>query len=130
MDIFTEIFRINREKENVLFNFIIAITFNCCQEIENIKKDHPNSPIVVVDGILGNSDEIGQVKFYPCGSIPAGVFNDGVLVGDYSILAVVDAKGIDGLSLIKSVKLSMVINMAEFIAESILRAYKFAQNLI
>ena len=103
---------------------------NLLETVKNIKIQHPNSPIVLIDGILGENHEIGQVKFYPYGAIPSGVFHKGCLIGDYSILAVVDNKGIDGLSLLSSVKLGVVIRMAEFIAESIVRAYKFAQNLI
>ena len=103
---------------------------NLNNTILKIKNAHPYSPIVLVDGILGESHEVGQVKFYPQGAIPSGQFNDGVLVGDYSILAVVDTKGIDGLTLLSSVKLGTIITMAEFIAESISRAYKFSQNLI
>ena len=103
---------------------------NLDNTIYEIKKTHPYSPIVVVDGVLGETHEIGSVKYYPYPSIPGGVYNKGTLVGDYSILGVVDVKGIDSLSLIKSVKLTNVIKMAEFIAESIVRAYKFSQNLI
>ena len=103
---------------------------NLNETIVKIKKLHPYSPIVVIDGILGELSEVGQVKFYPYGSIPASQFNKGQLVGDYSILAVVDAKGIDSLTMLKSVKLSTILNMAEFISDSIARAYKFSQNLI
>ena len=103
---------------------------NLQQIIKDIKLSHPYSPIVLVDGILGESDEVGQIKYYPQGAIPGGEFNEGVLVGDYSILAVVDTKGISGMNILNSVRLSTILNMAEFIAESIARAYKFSQNLI
>lgn len=103
---------------------------NLKNTVEKIKSTHPYSPIVLIDGILGDSDEVGQIKFYPYGAIPGGEFNEGVLVGDFSILAVVDTKGIAGLNLLNSVRLSSIVNMAEFVAESIFRAYKFSQNLI
>ena len=103
---------------------------NISDTIFKIKNLHPNSPIVVIDGILGDIDEVGQVKFYPYGTIPAGEFNNGEFVGDYSILAVVDVKGIDTLTFLNSVKLKTAIDMARFIADSIARAYKFSQKLI
>lgn len=103
---------------------------NLENNIEKVKALHPNSPIVLIDSILGELDEVGQIKYYPNGAYAKGEFHKGVFVGDYSILAVVNTKGIDGLSFIKSVKLKTVIEQAEFIAESIYRAYKFSQNLI
>ena len=111
-----------------LDNCVTAHNLN--ETIRNIKKDHPYSPIVVVDSVLGETHEIGSVKCYPYPSIPGGAYNKGTMVGDYSILGVVDVKGIDSLSLIKSVKLKNVIKIANFIAESIFRAYNFSQNLI
>ena len=104
--------------------------YNLKSTIYDIKKDHPYSPIVVIDGVLGETHEIGSVKYYPYPSVPGGAYNSGTMVGDYSILGVVDIKGIDSLSLIKSVKLNKVLKMAEFIAESISRAFAFSQNLI
>lgn len=98
--------------------------------VNKIKNIHPYSPIILVDGILGELEEVGQIKFYPHGAIPSGQFNRGVFVGDYSILAVVDTKGVDTLNFLKSVKLKTVYEMALFIAESIVRAYKFSQNLV
>ena len=103
---------------------------NLTEIISEIKLQHPYSPIVLIDGILGESYELGQVKFYPHGAIPGGGFNEGVLVGDYSILAVVDTKGICGLNLLNSVRLGTIVKIAEFIADSISRAFKFSQNLI
>lgn len=103
---------------------------NLVETIEKVKKLHPDSPIIVIDGILGELDEIGQVKFYPHGSIVSGEFNKGIYVGDYSILAVVNAKGVDSLTLLKSVKLSNVIRLANFIADSVFQAYKISFGLI
>lgn len=103
---------------------------NLKETIKKIKNNHPKSPIVLIDAILGEVDEVGQIKFYKSGAIPGGEFNSGTMVGDYSILAVVNAKGMDSLNFIKSVRLKTVVGMAEFVAESIFRAYKFAQNLV
>ena len=67
-------------------NFDENITAKNINEIiKKIKINHPNSPIVVVDGILGDLTEVGQVKFYPQGVSPAGEFNKGVFIGNYSI---------------------------------------------
>lgn len=103
---------------------------NLEETIKHIKDIHPNSPIVLIDGILGDIDEVGQIKFYPQGAYAKGQFHKGVYVGDFSILAVVNAKGIDSLNSLKSVTLKTVISQAEFIAKSIAQAYKFSLNLI
>lgn len=98
--------------------------------IKYIKANHPTSPIVVVDGILGEMDEVGQVKYYPYGSIPAGEYNKGTLTGNYSILGVVNTKGVDALTFLKSVKLKTVVTLANFIADSINLAYTYSLNLL
>ena len=98
--------------------------------IKRVKENHPNSPIILIDGILGELDEIGQVKFYPSGAIAGGEFHKGVYIGDYSILAVVNTKGIDSLNLLKCVKLNNILRFAEFIAESIAKAFRVGLNLI
>jgi len=103
---------------------------NLEKTIGHIKKIHPNSPIVLIDAILGNLDEVGFVKYYPQGAYAKGEFHKGVYVGDYSILAVVGAKGIDGLNILKNVKLKNIVLQAEFIAGSINIAYKYSQHLI
>lgn len=103
---------------------------NLAETIKEIKQSHPYSPIVLIDGVLGPLDEVGQVKYYPSGAYPSGEYGTGYYVGDYSILAVVNCKGMDSLTFVKSVRLKTIITMAEFIADSINRAYRFSQNLI
>lgn len=103
---------------------------NLDNTINHIKKMHPNSPIVLIDGILGDLDEVGMIKYYPQGAYAMGEFHKGIYVGDFSILAVVGSKGVDGLNLLKSVKLKNILKQAEFIAESVSKAYKYSQNLI
>lgn len=108
-----------------------AVTNKNLQEIvKKVKKEHNGSPIVIVDGILGKTEEIGQIKHYAFGSVPAGAFNKGKLIGDYSILGVVDSSGIDKMLFLKSVKLKTVVDMAQFIAESVNLAYKFGGVLV
>jgi len=98
--------------------------------VKNIKINHPQSPIILIDGILGDVDEVGHVKFYPYGAYASGQFKEGVFVGDFSILAVVNTKGIDSLNFLQSVRLKTVVKQAEFIADSISRAYKYTQKLL
>lgn len=97
--------------------------------VDYIRKNY-NSPIIVVDGILGELNEVGFVKYYPSGTIPGGEFGKGQYVGDYSILGVVDTSGVDALTFLKSVRLKTIIDVANFIADSINLAYKFGLNLI
>ena len=103
---------------------------NLCETVESIRKNHSDSPIILVDAVLGKMDEIGLVKYYNQGAIPSGQFNEGVLVGDYSILGVVSTKGIDGLTFLNSVKLKTSLGLAKFIAEGISLAIKFCNNMI
>jgi len=97
--------------------------------ISHIKSAHPHSPIVLIDAILGDLHELGQVKFYERGAYAKGAFQKGVYVGDYSILGVVDVKGISALNLIKNEKLNGVVKISKFIAESVNRAFVFCNNL-
>jgi putative sporulation protein YyaC len=104
---------------------------NNIQEIvQEIKEKYPTSPVILIDGILGELGDVGQVKFYENGAYASGQFGKGVFVGDYSILAVVGVKGIDSLQFLSSVKLKTIVNQAEFIADSINRAFKYTQNLL
>ena len=79
---------------------------NLKKTIVEIKNNHPKSAIILIDSMLGDISEVGQIKFYKSGAIPGGEFNKGILIGDYSILAVVNVKGIDSLNFINSVKLT------------------------
>lgn len=97
--------------------------------VEYIRKNYAG-PIVVIDGILGGLDEIGYVKYYPNGTIPGGEFGKGKYVGDFSILGVVEASGVDALTFLKSVRLKTIVEVADFIADSINMAYKFGLNLL
>lgn len=103
---------------------------NLPEVIRYVKQNHLNSPVIVVDGILGKFDEIGMIKYYPFGSVPGGQFNKGALVGDYSILGVVETSGINSLNFLRSVKLKTVVDVATFIADAIAMAFRFGVGLI
>lgn len=98
--------------------------------VEYLKQNYPQNPVIVIDGICGETHELKHIKAYEHGCVPGGEFGFGVPVGDYSILGVVDVKGIDKLGFLKSVKLKTVVGIAEFIAESINMAYKFCGTLV
>ena len=98
--------------------------------VEDVKAKYPRAPIILIDGILGECEDVGQVKFYKSGAYAAGQYGKGIFVGDYSILAVVGARGLDSLSFIRSVKLKCVVELAEFIADSVNRALKYCQKLL
>lgn len=121
----------NRVDAHVFGTLEHAVTEkNLDNVVSEIRLNYGDSPIVVVDGILGKVEEIGQVKYYPFGSKPGGEFNKGKVVGDYSILGVVDTFGIDRMAFLRSVKLKTVVDVAKQIAESIFLAYKFGGILI
>lgn len=111
-------------------NLDYAITNKNLQIVTDyIKQNYPQNPVIVVDGICGEMHEVGYVKYYEYGCIAGGEFNNGIKLGDYSILGVVDVKGIDGLNFLKSVKLKTITKLAEFIADSVSLAYKFCGAL-
>ena len=127
-ELLTKKYKINAHVYGTLDANVDAQNIN--QIIDDIKLKHPSSPIILVDGILGDFDSVGQIKFYKNGAYAGGQYGKGVFVGDYSILPVVGVKGIDSLNFINSVKLKNVVEQAEFVADSISRAFKYSQHLL
>ena len=84
---------------------------------------HPDSKIFVIDATIGERGELGQVKLVLDGVIPAANTLDfPKKIGDYAILGVVGTGGINDKIVLGSTKMQDIIDMAEFIAESLAKA--------
>ncbi len=98
---------------------------NLRDNLNEIKKAHPYSKLIIVDSVLGEADEVGCVKLEKNGVLIGGEYHSGVYAGDYHLLGVVNARGINSLTFLKSVRLKNVVCMANFIYNSINLAYKY-----
>lgn len=96
---------------------------------EKIREKHPKSPVIVVDAILGDEEEIGCVKTHAKGVLAGGQFGKGHMVGDYSILGVVCCKGVSALSFLGSVRLKIVVDLSRRIANGICYSSKLCLGL-
>lgn len=80
----------------------------------------PKPFIVAVDACLGEKDHIGLVTLSKKGIFPGqGVNKHFPLIGDLSITGIVNSSGRAGLHRIQSTRLSLVMDLADYIAEEI-----------
>lgn len=85
-----------------------------------IRAMHPTSRLVAIDAALGRPDDIGLVKVYKGGVMPGSATNKNLpLVGDLSIMGIVNTAGIHDYMLLNSTRLNIVYEMAENIASAI-----------
>lgn len=103
---------------------------NLSETVQKIKLWHEDSPIIVVDAVLGDEGEVGQIKYYKGGCYPAGAFNKFAgLIGDYSLLGVVESTGISKHTFLASVKLKIVTTLAEKISKAIALGFQYNSAL-
>ena len=85
-----------------------------------LKKNHPDSKIIVVDSAVGNVAEVGLVKVTDSGIKPGlGAGKNLGFVGDISIIGIVAQKGKGAGEQLKNTRLSFVYKMAEAIADGL-----------
>lgn len=102
---------------------------NIQQFYGNIKTKHPYSKILVVDSLLGDIDEIGNVKMTKSGAYAGAEFGTGTYVGDYSLLGVVSPKGVNALTFLSSVKIGLIKKMSDIIVDAFVLAEKYKMTL-
>lgn len=90
-----------------------------------IKENYPKNPVVVIDSVLGKSDEVGFVKLNKGGLILGGEYHEGIRAGNYHIVGVVNATGVNSLTFLKSVRLKNIMQMSKFIADGIKYAFRY-----
>lgn len=93
--------------------------------MKDIQRKYKNPFIIAVDACLGHSEYIGdiQVKLGPVRP-GKGVGKNLPHVGDISIVGVVDSIDISDIFSIRSIRLNLIMKMAEVISSAIIEASK------
>ncbi len=96
---------------------------NLAETLEQIKKEHPNSIVIAVDASLGCHYKVGSVLIRSGSIRPGmGVKKNLPAVGDISITGITGAQSSRPYFVLQSVRLSLLMSMAEQICECILSA--------
>ncbi|WP_061310475.1 spore protease YyaC [Clostridium botulinum] len=95
---------------------------NIEKTIKNIKNSYPNSSIIGIDACLGDKDNIGQIQVRNFPIQPGkGVGKTLPKVGDCSIVGIVDSNENCHIFTSANTRLSLILNIAKVIANSILQ---------
>lgn len=92
---------------------------NLNNAINEIRTKHPNAPVIVIDAVLGEIEEVGCIKTFLGGVLAGGQYGKGEMVGDYSILGVVCPRGVSALSFLGCVRMNLVVELSKKIVDSI-----------
>ena len=93
---------------------------NLEEKIQNIQKDNPTSFIIAVDACLGKSQSIGSITTGMGPSKPGAAMNKKLpAVGDLHIHGIVNLNGFMEFFVLQNTRLSLVMKMADVIAQSI-----------
>lgn len=98
---------------------------NIKEKIDIVKNNHPFSKIIGIDACIGNVNSIGVIEARDFPIHPGkGVGKTLPDVGDISIIGIVD--GGDDFSLFtnRNIRLSLIVNMAKIITNSIMEISK------
>lgn len=100
---------------------------NLIDNLNDIKKKYPQHKVIAIDASLGSKKSIGTLQFRKGPIYPGkGVGKKLPPVGDYSLIGVVDSFDKFSSSTIHQVRLSLVMEMAEVVSQSIcLATYGF-----
>lgn len=115
------------------FNFPLPIygtlsepihALNIDKKLTEIKKIHPNSPIIGIDACLGDSGDIGEVQARDYPVHPGkGVNKSLPKVGETSIIGIIDSSDNDEIFNNNSIRLNLILDMAKIIKDSLFHAY-------
>ncbi|PIH03921.1 spore protease YyaC [Clostridium combesii] len=95
---------------------------NIEKTIKNIKNSYPNSSIIGIDACLGDKDNIGQIQVRNFPIQPGkGVGKTLPKIGDCSIVGIVDSNENCDIFTSANTRLSLILNIAKVIANSILQ---------
>lgn len=104
-----------------LNNPIHAVNFK--EKMRKIHGIHRSSNIIAIDACLGEEKSIGSIQIRHSPIFPGkGVGKKLPCVGDISIVGIVDKLTLDDFFPIHSIRLSLVMEMAEIIGKSLTRA--------
>ncbi|PEZ19598.1 spore protease YyaC [Bacillus anthracis] len=93
---------------------------NLEEKFQNIQKNDPTSFIIAVDACLGKSQSIGSITTGMGPSKPGAAMNKKLpAVGDLHIHGIVNLNGFMEFFVLQNTRLSLVMKMADVIAQSI-----------
>jgi len=97
---------------------------NIDKKLEEINKLHPNACVIGIDACLGENKSIGEIHTRDYAIHPGkGVGKSLPDVGMASIIGIVDASDNYDFFSSRSIRLSLVLEMAKVISKGILHAY-------
>jgi len=95
------------------------------ERLDEIQKDHPLAFIIAVDACLGEVESIGSIQIRESPIYPGkGVGKSLPSVGDVSLIGIVDGISKDNGFNLHSIRLAFVMEMAEIIAEGLIKGTK------
>lgn len=96
---------------------------NLKEEMKKINTVHKNPSIIAIDACLGDEKYIGSIQIRHSPIFPGkGVGKNLPSVGEISIVGIVDKFTVDDFFQIRNIRLSLVMEMAEVIGESLVLA--------
>lgn len=97
---------------------------NLADTITRIRLLHPDTPIIAIDASLGSRKHLGYVTLGRGPLVPgAGVNKELPSIGDICITGIVNTSGVLEHMLLQTTRLSVVMNIADCIANAIHTAY-------
>lgn len=104
---------------------------NLEQSITMTKLRYPNHVVVAVDASVGRQDHVGYITLGRGALRPGlGVSKNLQEVGDIFITGIVGSGGNQDPLMLQSVRLSVVMRMADYICESIFLVEQFLENAV
>lgn len=98
---------------------------NLKEEIRKINNLHKDPSIIAIDACLGEEKYIGSIQIRHSPIFPGkGVGKNLPSVGDISVVGIVDKFTIDDFFQIRNIRLNLVMEMAEVIGKSLIKAAK------
>ena len=103
---------------------------NIDKRLEDINKMHPNACIIGIDACLGETSSIGEIHTRDYAIHPGkGVGKSLPDVGMASIIGIIDSSDNADFFSSRSIRLSLVLDMAKVIAHGIIHAYYLNKNI-
>lgn len=103
---------------------------NINERLEYINNKHPNACIIGIDACLGDLSSIGEIHTRDYSIRPGkGVGKSLPEVGKASIIGIVDTSDNSDFFSSRSIRLSLILDMAKVISKGILYAYSLNNNL-
>ena len=91
---------------------------------KTVKRLHPSSKVLVIDAAVGQKEDVGTIKVMGRGIKPGlGVNKDLSLIGDVSIIAIVNDKNCSHDSFYLDTRFSLIYKLSNFITLGILKFF-------